>query len=140
MLWKKRRRLPCLHPRRSPLNHHVVPHPRYYFCARLSSGQRFADGRSHGVGYNALVMHEKPENERNPDRRGFLRRALRQLLPWLAGAVAGKASPGRAGEVTAPPAATAATEPMPEAVKRELDAQWEEFSRNNPDYARPLDS
>ena len=91
--------------------------------------------------YNYCFMDKKADIERNPDRRGFLRRALSQVLPWLAGAAAGSAIPASAREdLAAPPAAPAPTEPMPEAVKRELDAQWEEFSRDNPEYGRPLDS
>lgn len=89
-------------------------------------------------------MDKKADIERNPSRRGFFRRALRQVLPWLAGAAAGKVIPASAEDVAAPPAAPAPTEPMPEAVKRELNAQLEEFSRDNPDYGpqcgRPLDS
>jgi hypothetical protein len=81
-------------------------------------------------------MPNKAASEANPDRRGFLRRLMRHVLPWFAPAAGNVLSEN--AETETPPSVT--PEPLPEAVKRELDSQWEEFARDNPDYARPLDS
>jgi hypothetical protein len=81
-------------------------------------------------------MPNKAASDANPGRRGFLRRVMRQLLPWFAPAAGDVLS--EKAETQTPP--KVASEPLPEAAKRELDSQWEEFARDNPDYARPLDS
>ncbi len=113
------------------------------FAADWQAGSSRPHNRLHGwhsVRYNPCFMDKRVEEQEKPDRRRFLRRALHRVLPWLAGAATGRVLPVPTEDVAALPAAPAATEPMPEAVKRELDAQFEEFSRDNPEYGRRVDS
>ncbi len=62
------------------------------------------------------------------------------MLPWLAGAAAGHVTPEAVKPEFVAPASVDAAERMPEAVRREMDQQMEEFCRDNPGYRRFLES